>query len=196
MDYSKELRLLITECNGVISTKMVSDIGIPRIYLSDFVKKGILERFERGIYISTESTDDEMYCFQMRFSQSIFSHEAALYLHKYMDVPPEQPIVTVRTGTNTKSLINSGAKVYSIRTGLYSLGETETKTAYGRIVQTYDIERSLCDILRSRSKVDNEIIVKSLKKYNDSPQKDFSKIINYAEKLKVAKILNGYLEFL
>lgn len=196
MDYSKMLRKLIAENNGVISTKMVSENGIPRIYLSDFVKKRILERFERGIYISTDSTDDKMYCFQMRFSQSIFSHQAALYLHNYLEISPEQPIVTVKTGTNTKSLINSGAKVYSIRSELYSLGEIETKTVYGRIVQTYDVERSLCDIIRSRSKIDNEIIVKSLKKYNESLEKNFSKFMDYAEKLKVAKILSGYLEFL
>ena len=35
-----------------------------------------------------------------------------------------------------------------------------------------------------------------LKKYKGSPEKDFSKLIDYAEKLKVAKVLNNYLEFL
>lgn len=196
MDYSKTLQKLIDDNDGVISTKMVTDFGIPRIYLSEFVKRGILKRYERGIYIALESNGDKMYCFQMRFPQATFSHESALFLQKYINKMPEYPVVTVKTGTNTKNLVSNGARVHSIRPILYTLGEIEEKTCYGRSVRTYNIERSICDIIRSRSRIDSDIIVSTLKKYNDSPEKDFSKLIAYAEKLKVAKILNSYLEFL
>lgn len=196
MDYTKMLKKLVDDNDGIISTKMVTELGIPRTYLSELIKKGMLERYKRGIYISTQSNDDKMYCFQMRFSQATFSHESALFLHQYIEKMPEQPIVTVKTGTNTKNLVNNGARVHSIRQDLYTLGETEIKTRYGRNVRTYNIERSICDIIRNRSRVDSEIIVSTVKKYNDSPKKDFSRLITYAEELKVAKILNNYLEFL
>lgn len=196
MDYTKMLKKLVDDNDGIISTKMVTELGIPRTYLSELIKKGMLERYKRGIYISTQSNDDKMYCFQMRFSQAIFSHESALFLHQYIEKMPEQPIVTVKTGTNTKNLVNNGARVHSIRQDLYTLGETEIKTRYGRNVRTYNIERSICDIIRNRSRVDSEIIVSTVKKYNDSPEKDFSRLITYAQELKVAKILNNYLEFL
>ncbi|MCI8950358.1 MAG: transcriptional regulator [Lachnospiraceae bacterium] len=196
MDYTKMLKKLVDDNDGIISTKMVTELGIPRTYLSELIKKGMLERYKRGIYISTQSNDDKMYCFQMRFSQATFSHESALFLHQYIEKMPKQPIVTVKTGTNTKNLVNNGARVHSIRQDLYTLGETEIKTRYGRNVRTYNIERSICDIIRNRSRVDSEIIVSTVKKYNDSPEKDFSRLITYAEELKVAKILNYYLEFL
>lgn len=196
MDYTKMLKKLVDDNDGIISTKMVTEFGIPRTYLSELIKKGMLERYKRGIYISTQSNDDKMYCFQMRFSQATFSHESALFLHQYIEKMPEQPIVTVKTGTNTKNLVNNGARVHSIRQDLYTLGETEIKTRYGRNVRTYNIERSICDIIRNRSRVDSEIIVSTVKKYNDSPEKDFSRLITYAQELKVAKILNNYLEFL
>lgn len=196
MDYSKMLQKLIDDNDGVISTKMVTEFGIPRIYLSEFVKRGILKRYERGIYIALESNGDKMYCFQMRFPQATFSHESALFLQQYINKMPEYPVVTVKTGTNTKNLVSNGTRVHSIRPTLYTLGEIEEKTCYGRSVRTYNIERSICDIIRSRSRIDSDIIVSTLKKYNDSPEKDFSKLIVYAEKLKVAKILNSYLEFL
>lgn len=196
MNYSKILKQLVDDNNGIISTKIVTENGIPRIYLSEFVKKGILERCERGIYMSTPSNDDQMYCFQMRFSQITFSHESALFLQQYIKKIPEQPIVTVKTGTNTKNIVNAGARVHSIKSELYTLGEIEEETHYGRFVRLYDIERSICDIVRSRSRIDNDIIVSSLKKYNDSPNKNFSKLLTYAEKLKVAKILSNYLDLL
>jgi predicted transcriptional regulator of viral defense system len=196
MDYLKMLQKLIDDNDGVISTKMVTEFGIPRIYLSEFVKRGMLKRYERGIYIALESNGDKMYCFQMRFPQATFSHESALFLQQYIKKMPEHPVVTVKTGTNTKNLVSNGTRVHSIRPTLYTLGEIEKKTCYGRSVRTYNIERSICDIIRSRSRIDSDIIVNTLKKYNDSPEKDFSKLIAYAEKLKVAKILNSYLEFL
>lgn len=196
MDYIETLKKLVDDNDGVISTKMVTELGIPRIYLSELIKKGILERYKRGIYISAQSNDDKMYCFQMRFLQVTFSHESALFLHHYIEKMPEQPIVTVKTGTNTKNLVNNGARVHSIRQNLYTLGEIEIKTHHGRSVRAYNVERSICDIIRSRSRIDNEIIVRTIKKYNDSPEKDFSKLIAYAEELKIAKILNNYLGFL
>ena len=196
MDYSKMLQRLIDDNDGVISTKKVTEYGIPRIYLSEFVKRGILKRYERGIYISLESNGDKMYCFQMRYPQTTFSHESALFLQQYIKKMPDHPIVTVKTGTNTKNLMSNGARVHSIRPTLYTLGEIEGKTCYGKNVRMYDIERSICDIIRNRSRIDNDIIISVLKKYNDSPEKDFSKLITYAEELKVAKILNNYLEFL
>lgn len=196
MDYSKILMQLINDNQGVISAKMVTNAGIPRIYLSELLKKGVLRRCERGIYLLTQSEEDEMYCFQMRYPQTTFSHESALYLLRYITTMPQQVVVTVKTGTNTKNLLNAGTRVHSIRSDLYKLGEIEKKTYLGRTVYTYDVERSICDIIRNRSKVDNALITIALRKYNDSPDKDFSKLISYAEKLKVAKIMKNYIEFL
>lgn len=196
MDYYAMLRQLVEDNGGIISTKEVTGMGIPRTYISEMVKQGLLERYERGIYKSVASNNDEIYCFQIRFAQVIFSHESALFLHHYMEEAPDQLVVTVRTGTNTKTLLKSGVRVHSIRSELLTLGEVKKETKLGRIVRTYDIERTICDIVRNRSKIENEIIVGVLKKYKNSPNKDFSRLFSYAETLKVAKILNNYFEFL
>jgi len=196
MDYYTMLRQLVEDNNGIISTREVTELGIPRTYLSEMVKQGLLERYERGIYISVTSNNDKMYCFQMRFAQVVFSHESALFLHHYIEKVPSRLVVTVRTGTNTKNLMKSGTRVHSIRSELFTLGEIKKETDFGRIVGTYDIERTICDVVRNRSKIENEIIVSVLKKYKDSPKKDFSRLFSYAENLKVAKILYNYLEFL
>lgn len=196
MDYYSMLRQLVEDSGGIISTKEVTGMGIPRTYISEMVKQGILERYERGIYKSVTSNYDEMYCFQIRFAQVIFSHESALFLHHFMREKPNKMVVTVRTGTNTKSLSKSGLRVHSIRSELLTLGEIKKETKMGRIVRTYNIERTICDVVRNRSKIENELIVDVLKKYKDSPNKDFSRLFSYAETLKVANIINNYLEFL
>ena len=72
MDYYSMLRQIVKDSGGIISTKEVTGRGIPRTYISEMVKQGLLERYERGIYKSVTSNNDEMYCFQIRFAQVIF----------------------------------------------------------------------------------------------------------------------------
>lgn len=196
MDYYKMLGQLVKDNNGIITAKEVTELGIPRTYIVELVKEGNLKRYERGVYITVQNDFDMMYCFQMRFAQIIFSHESALFLHGYLEDYPQANVVTVKTGTNTKILTKSGARVHSIRPELFTLGETEKETRFRRTVRAYDIERSICDIVRNRRRVDNEVLVSTLRKYNNSPEKDISKLLDYAEKLKVSKILNTYLDFM
>jgi predicted transcriptional regulator of viral defense system len=196
LDYAVKLQNLIKKNNGVISTKLVTEEGIPRTYLSEFVKKGKLERLERGIYIADDCYDDEMYRFQTKYAQAIFSHDTALFFHELTDRDPLKYSVTVKTGVNTKSLRKSGAKVYSIKQELYELGLTTAKTPYNRIVKTYDMERTICDIIRSRSQIDVEILTAALKRYANRKDKNLPQLMRYAEQFKIKNVLRQYLEIL
>ena len=60
----------------------------------------------------------------------------------------------------------------------------------------YDLERTICDIIRSRSKIGTETFLAALKRYAASPQKDLNKLSSYAEKLRVTNVLRQYLEVL
>lgn len=196
MDYAFKLQNLIKKNNGIISTKLVTEAGIPRTYLSEFVKKGKLERLERGIYLADDCYDDEMYRFQIKFTQAIFSHDTALFFYDLTDRDPLKYSVTVKTGVNTKSIRESGAKVYSIKPGLYELGLTTAETPYNRIVKTYNMERTICDIIRSRSQMDIEILTAALKRYTNRKDKNLPQLMRYAEKFKIQNVLRQYLEVL
>jgi predicted transcriptional regulator of viral defense system len=132
----------------------------------------------------------------MRFKQAIFSHETALYFHNLTDRDPLVYSVTVKTGMNTKSLRNSGAKVYSIKPELYELGSTTAATPYNRVVRTYDMERTICDIIRSRSQMDIEILIDALKRYTTRKDKNLPQLMRYADKFRITNVLRKYLEVL
>jgi len=194
LDYSAKLEELIQKDNGVISTKIATEAGIPRTYLSEFVKRGILERLERGIYISKDCYDDEMYCLQIKYEQAVFSHDTALFLHDLTDRDPLQYAVTVKTGYNTKNIKASGAKVYTIKKELYDLGLITAKTPFDRVVKTYDMEHTICVIIRSRSQMDIAILTDALKKYTKHKDKNLPELMRYAENFSIANVLQRYLE--
>ena len=56
----------------------------------------------------------------------------------------------------SSAAIKSECKVYYIKTELFTLEKTVLKTPAGNIVPVYDLERTICDCVRSRSKMGTE----------------------------------------
>ena len=63
-------------------------------------------------------------------------------------------------------------------------------------VAGYDLERTICDIVRSRNKVGSETFLAALKLYAISPRKDLNKLNTYATEMRIARIVRKYLEVL
>ncbi|HRR35701.1 MAG TPA: abortive phage infection protein, partial [Clostridia bacterium] len=75
--------------------------------------------------------------------------------------------------------------------GLY-----EKVNTFGNIVRCYDPERTICDILRSRSRLDEETVLSAIKNYASFGGKDLNKLGNFAEAFRVSKSLRIYLDVL
>ena len=193
MSCLKELEVLIEKNNGLLLTKEVTKAGIPREYIIKLVKMGVLKRLERGIYASNNNMDDELYCLQTKHSKLVFSHSTALFLHNLIDVEQLPYEVTVPAGYNSQNLKDGGIIVHSVKKELYDLGICYIKNQYGREIKTYDIERTICDILKKRNQIDILTLTKILKDYGNCRNKDINKLMNYAEILRVSKILNVYM---
>ena len=196
MNYIKNLNTLINEHNGIILTKHVTEAGIPRTYISQFVKNGVLERLERGVYINKDSFDDEMYRLQAKYASTVFSHDTALFLHDLTDRDPIHYSVTVPAGYNSQNIKAIGVKVYSIKKELYNVGLTSGKTIFGREIKCYNLERTICDIVRNRNGLDIAIVTDAIKRYSKRRDKNLPQLMRYAESFKVANLLRSYMEVL
>ncbi|MEK4404863.1 type IV toxin-antitoxin system AbiEi family antitoxin domain-containing protein [Sporosarcina sp. FSL K6-6792] len=196
MNYREMLDSLIAQHEGIILTKDVTEAGIPRTYLSSLVKEDILERVAHGVYLSRDAFDDELYSLQTRSSRLIYSHETALYLHDFTDRDPLQWVGTVPSGYNSTHLKNEGVKVYTVKKVLHKLGATTGQTEFGRKINLYDKERTICDIIRSRNKMDSNLINETIRRYVGRKDKNIPLLLRYAEQFRVQKILRNYLEIL
>lgn len=184
------------ENNGVLRTKNAADAGISRTYFQEFVRKEGYEQVARGIYLSPDAWEDGMYILQIRFEQAVFSHETALYLLDLADREPTQYTVTVKQGYNPEKLSRQGVKVYTVKKEWHSLGIIEVQSLMGHTVRTYNAERTLCDIFRSRSQVEIQDKQVALKEYVKQNKKDIPLLMDYAKIFKVDKMIKQYLEVL
>lgn len=196
MNYKTQLETLIKKNKGLLLTKDVSAAGIPRVYIKNLIELGVLEKLERGMYITKDSFDDTMYRLQAKYPAAIFSHDTALFLHDLTDRDPLQYAVTVPAGYNAKNIKDNGVKVYSIKKELYNLGLCFSQTPFGREIKAYNTERTICDILRSRNQIDIAILTDALKLYAKRKDKDLPRLMRYAESFRITKILRSYMEVL
>jgi len=196
INHKSAIQQILDDNNGIITTSQVTEAGIPRHYLSTMVELGIVYRAERGIYILPEIWEDKLYFLQYRLSKGIFSHETALYLHQMTDRTPIRYTMTFPFGYNTGS-----AKKKDIITKLsmkkyYDLGIIEMDSPNNNPIKVYNIERTLCDIVKTKHKADVQVVNYAMKFYANSKSKHISKLLEYSEIFDVKSKMTNFMEIL
>jgi len=182
--------------NGFVTTAQVTNAGIQRRVLGELVEASRLYKVARGIYALPDTWEDEMLFLQYRFAKGIFSNGTALYLHGFSDRTPSAYTMTFQQGYNAKAAKNSGVDVKLAVPEIYELGITEMPSPCGNPIRVYNTERTLCDIVKGNNACEIGIVNQAMKTYAASRDKNMSKLIAYAEQLRVKPKILRYMEVL
>jgi predicted transcriptional regulator of viral defense system len=196
MSMPNKLLSVLKQNGGMITTAQANDVGVSNERLRLLVHSGDLMRVTTGIYILPDEFVDKMFNVQLRRPKIIYSHETALFLHDLTDRDPINYMVTVPTGYNPTRLKEDGFTVFTIKRELHEIGVTKIETMFGNSVTVYDMERTICDCLRSRNNLDITVVMDAIKRYVKRKDKNLNKLMQMAETFKVTKLLRGYLEVL
>ena len=196
MTGNEKLKALLKDSKGIITAQIAGVHDIHREYLSEFVRQNKLIRVNHGIYITPDVWEDRMVLLQLRKRKMVYSHETALYLHDLTDRDPVTYSVTVPTGYNTSRLNHEGLIVHTIKKELLEVGIQTMQTTFGNDIRTYNMERTICDILRDRKNQDTAIMSDALKRYVRKPEKDINCLMKYASIFKVEKVTRSYMDVL
>ena len=164
------------ENNNMITTSQVLELGFSKTLLTKYVKEGLLERIRHGIYILPESVHDDMYTLSLRSERIIFSHDSALFLNGLSDRTPFVHSVTIPSNASIPASIKDECICYYVKQELHQIGLTEKKTTFGNRVKCYDAERTICDMIRSRNRLDEETVVSAIKNYSIYENKDLNRL--------------------
>ena len=181
--------------NGYITSRVLTELGIHRMYLNIMVHRGIIEKLDNGIYLDVDKFPDSYYVLNLNLPCIIYSHMTALYFHGLsIKAPDKKYDVTVKKNYNSIKL--KSHNVFYVSEDIYDLGLTEIITPFGNKVRVYDIERCICDIIRSKNRMDREHVKYSLREYIKRKDKDFVKLSKYADKMGIKKEVMNLLEWL
>lgn len=193
MDYQVRIGQIMDQYNGFLLTDAVTKADIPRVYIKEFVDSGEVTKVERGIYLRKNAKDDILFRTQLKYKGIMYSHETALRLQGFLKKCPDSGITaTVKTGINPTKLKARGLKIFTLKDELMDVGAITIKTKMGNEVKTYNLERTICDMVRSRNAISDEIFGTALNEYIKSDKYNEEALNEMAKLFHVDKILNNY----
>lgn len=191
------IKQIMNTNNGMLSTRMIEPLNISRQYLSIMENNNDIEKVSRGIYLLPSSFEDSYFSFQQKYKKAIFSHMNALYFYGMTEEFPYNYTVTVPQSYHVDT-VNEKCNVFYVSDDIYELGIVEIETPNGNKIRAYDKERCICDIIRSKGRMDSEQVKKTIKQYIRSRDKDIAKLSEYSKNMginkKVMEMAGGFYE--
>lgn len=196
MTQREQIRKMLEDNGGILQTSQVIDGGITKTVFYQYIKDHAMVKLSHGVYAVKDAWTDAMYLLHLRCEQAVFSHETALFLHDLTDREPTEYEITVKTGYNPSKLKEDGIKVYTVKKELHGEGIVMMQTPFGHLVPVYNMERTICDMIRNRNCMEVQTFQTALKQYANRKDKNLRQLMRYAEKFHADRILRQYLEVL
>ena len=182
--------------NGYLTTKAVDENNIPRFYLTKLIRDNKIERVSRGVYIKKNVLADEFVILQSKSKNAIYSNTTALYLHGFSDRIPIKYDITINNGYNGSLQKEDNVNLFYTKKELLGLGVINYKLDSGNIIKVYDLEKTICDIIKNKKKIDAEIFNKAIREYFYSKKKNTLKLYEYAKKMNIYNKVRDTFEVL
>ena len=179
--------------NGYVTSKQLSNFGIHRMYLNIMKEKGIIEKVGNGIYIDSNKIEDSYFVFGLELPNIIYSHMTALYFHG-LSIKAPDGIYDITVQNNYFNYKIQNHNVFYVDKDIYELGLIEIETPMGNKVKAYDLERCICDIIRSKKRMDSEHVKYSVREYIKRKDKDLVKLSQYAERMGIKEEVMNFME--
>ena len=185
------------ENNGYITASEAERLVInSSSFLSNLVVNKKLEKVGAGVYKLPDYPIDNFYILSKCSKNMCYSHATALYLHNMSDRIPLVYDVTVSYNYSGNLLNNENVTLHYVKDEIFELGIIDIKTVNNLTVKCYDLERTICDIIKDKNRMDKEIYSKALKEYAKLKDKDILKLVKYARLLNIEKEVVELMEVL
>lgn len=192
----EKLKKISEENKGLIFTKDVTNAGIRREKLREYVESGRLIRVKRGVYCFSDEMVDEYFLLQLRAPGLIYSLGTALYFHGYSNRVPNIISITVVQGYNTHRIADKKIRVRYSKADIFEIGLSSITTPQGSEVRCYNLERTICDIVKERTKIDPQIFSDAMNQYFGNKRINSKRLMEYAKELGIEEDIIKYLEVL
>lgn len=183
--HTQTLERILEESGGVLTTAEALRAYVPKDAFYRFIKDKGLKKHSQGIYVLKNAPLDEFAILQTRFPKAIFSHDTALFLHEMSEREPIPLSVSVESSYNSPALKDQGVRIYYVKPEWHELGICQVKTPDGNMVNAYDKERTICDMIRKKANSDITEFNHALRTYATSKDKNLARLSEYARKMNM-----------
>lgn len=187
----KQVNSILNEDSGFISTRGMSDSERRLVY--EAAEDGGIYKIRNGVYATPDALADTMVDIEKVVPNGILCWWSAWSIYGLTTQIPNAYYVAIEAKRKVRLPSYPEFQLVYQANPRLSIGVTE-RDIEGYRVRIYDIERCVCDAIRLRNKIGIDVMAEILRTYLARPDRYISKLMSYAQPLRVANILNTYLE--
>lgn len=186
---SESLKSVFDQHGGLMRTAELKEAGYYYKKIQKLLESGEIEQVRRGYYqYSGDESFTDISVITTLFPDGVICMESALDYYSYTDrTPAAWHLAVDNKSTRTRFYIDYPiVKPHFIRSNRYPVGIVEGEID-GKPVKIYDRERTICDLLLHRNKVDGEVFNVAIQRYINDTEKKEARLMGYAKLFHVEK---------
>lgn len=184
---------------GYARTKDLTKSGLHTSQIKELKDAGYIHRIKRGLYYYPKYDSkghQELVEVSKIIPQGVICLLSALSYHELTTNRPRENYVAIHRDARKVALPGyPPIRVFYFSDLQYKLGIVEEDLS-GHKVKIYDQEKTLCDLVRYRKRIGQDIVKEGFQEYFSQPKVQIEKLLDYAEKTRVRTIVARYLEIL
>ena len=182
------------ERNTYLSSASVKKQGRTAYYkMLESARQGELIQVRRGVYANIDQLSGNMIDINAVVADGLLCRWSAWSVHQLTTSMPQAFHVAIKRGRKVSVPSFPRIEVHHYTEDLLKIGVI-SKIIDGFNIRLYDVERCVCDAVKFRNKVGMDVCSEIINNYLERPDRNLSKLMDYARKLRVGKILEQYLQ--
>jgi len=183
------------EQSGCARTKDIRRQGIHHSHLIELQQNGKIVKLKHGFYcLSDISQFNSLKAAQITIPSGIICLGTALSYYGLSTWDPPEVHIAIPKGRKVKLPDYPPIRLYYFSGVFYETGIVHESTESGVTIQIYDVEKTVCDIVRYRNQIGIDIMKEALSEYLKQKDKNLNKLNSYAQSLKIGSVLRLFAE--
>lgn len=197
MAHFEAISTLARESGGIFRTSDLTALGYNTYAIRKLINKKVITRVKPSYYQLCEASEElsEAAKIAQLFPDGVLCMDSALSYYRYSDRTRQEWTIAVDRDTSKSRFKLSAPPVqpYYMKKEYLSFGITAAD--YNDCtLQVFDRDRLICECIFYEHKMDRESYKNAIRSYIADPQKNVSKLLEYAEKRRILKKVTNHIK--
>ena len=183
---------------GLVRSRDLAAIGVPRAYLQRLVDRGALVQHARGIYGLSGAPITENHSLAQtctHLPNGVVCLVSALRFHGITTQLPHEVWIAIERGTWTPISTGTKLRIFHFSCDSMTAG-IEAHSVEGVRVQVYSVSKTIADCFKFRNKVGLDVAIEALREGWRMHRFTMDELWTYAKVCRVSNVMRPYLEML
>jgi predicted transcriptional regulator of viral defense system len=194
----RENALRLIAKHGLVRPTELEASGVPRRFLYDLVREGLVERRGRGVYALVEhlpTPEHALVHVAKRVPRAVFCLLTALRFHDLTTQSPSEVWIALDEKARRPRLDYPRVRVARFSGPALSEG-VETHRLEGVPVRIYSAAKTVADCFKYRNKIGIDVAVEALRDFTRRHRGGATELARYARICRVTRVMQPYLDAL